>query len=129
TLQMIAMVRRRLLPMIRGDRGLLSNIHVDDAASATVAALDRAPAGSVYDIVDDRPVSFSEGAEALAAAARAPRPLSVPRWIPRLVMPYMARMIEVRMPLSNQQARAELGWRPAYPTIREGLAQTMQRAA
>src|SRR5262249_36564446 len=54
TAQMIAMARRRMLPTIRDDRSLLSNIHVDDAASATVAALDRAPAGSVYDIVDDR---------------------------------------------------------------------------
>jgi len=129
TVQMIAMAKRRLLPTIRGDRGLLSNIHVDDAASATVAALERAPAGSVYDIVDDRPVSFSEIAASLADAARAPRPFAVPAWLPRLLMPYMARMIALRLPLSNEKARAELGWRPAYPTIREGLAQTLQHAA
>ena len=126
---MIAMVKRRLLPTIRGDRGLLSNIHVDDAASATVAALERAPAGSIYDIVDDQPVSFSEIVANLAAAAGAPRPLAVPAWLPRLVMPYMARMVALRLPLSNEKARAELGWRPAYPTIREGLAQTLRRAA
>ncbi len=129
TVQMIAMAKRRLLPTIRGDRGLLSNIHVDDAASATVAALERAPAGSVYDIVDDRPVSFSEIAASLADAARAPRPFAVPAWLPRLLMPYMARMIALRLPLSNEKARAELGWRPAYPTIREGLAQTLHHAA
>jgi nucleoside-diphosphate-sugar epimerase len=129
TVQMIAMVKRRLLPTIRGDRGLLPNIHVDDAASATVLALERAPAGSLYDIVDDRAVSFSEIVEKLAAAAGAPRPFAVPAWVPRLVMPYMARMVALRLPLSNEKARAELGWRPAYPTIREGLAQTMRRAA
>jgi nucleoside-diphosphate-sugar epimerase len=129
TTQMIAMAKRRLLPTIRGDRGLLSNIHVDDAAGATVAALERAPAGSIYDIVDDRPVSFSEIVEQLAAAADAPRPFAVPAWLPRLVMPYMARLLALRLPLSNEKARAELGWRPAYPTIREGLAQTMRRAA
>jgi nucleoside-diphosphate-sugar epimerase len=129
TVQMIAMAKRRLLPMIRGDRGLLSNIHVDDAASATVAALDRAPAGSTYDIVDDRPVSFSEIVESLAAAAGAPRPFAVPAWLPRLVMPYMARMVALRLPFSNEKARAELGWQPAYPTIREGLAQTLRHAA
>jgi nucleoside-diphosphate-sugar epimerase len=129
TVQMIAMAKRRLLPTIRGDRGLLSNIHVDDAASATVAALERAPAGSLYDIVDDRPVSFSEIVESLAAAAGAPRPFAVPAWLPRLVMPYMARMVAMRLPLSNEKACAELGWRPAYPTIREGLAQTLRRAA
>jgi nucleoside-diphosphate-sugar epimerase len=126
---MIAMAKRRLLPTIRGDRSLLSSIHVDDAASATVAALDRAPAGSLYDIVDDRPASFSEIVESLAAAAGAPRPFAVPAWLPRLLMPYMARMIELRLPLSNAKARAELGWRPAFPTIREGLAQTLRRAA
>jgi nucleoside-diphosphate-sugar epimerase len=129
TAQMIAMAKRRMLPTIRGDRGLLSSIHVEDAASATVAALDRAPAGSVYDIVDDRPASFSEIVQTLAAAAGAPRPFAVPAWVPRLMMPYMARMISLRMPLSNDQARADLGWRPAYPTIREGLAQTLGRAA
>jgi nucleoside-diphosphate-sugar epimerase len=129
TVQMIAMARRRMLPTIRGDRSLLSNIHVDDAASATVAALERAPAGSVYDIVDDRPVSFSEIVNCLAAAAVAPRPLAVPAWLPRLLMPYMSRMLSLRLPLSNEKARAELGWRPAYPTIREGLAHTLAHAA
>jgi nucleoside-diphosphate-sugar epimerase len=129
TAQMIAMAKRRMLPTIRGDQGLLSSIHVEDAASATVAALDRAPAGGVYDIVDDRPVSFSEIVETLAAAAGAPRPFAVPAWVPRLMMPYMARMIALRLPLSNEQARADLGWRPAYPTIREGLAQTLAHAA
>jgi len=128
TLQMIAMVKRRMLPMIRGDRGLLSNIHVDDAASATVAALERAPAGCTYDIVDDRPVSFSEIAATLASAAGAPRPFAVPLWVPRLVMPYMARMVSLRLPLSNEKAKADLGWQPAYPTIREGLAQTLHSA-
>jgi nucleoside-diphosphate-sugar epimerase len=129
TVQMIAMVKRRMLPRIRGDHGLLSNIHVDDAASATVAALERGSAGSLYDIVDDRPVSFSEIVDNLATAARAPRPFAVPAWLPRLLMPYMARMVALRVPLSNEKARAELGWRPAYPTIREGLAQTLGRAA
>jgi nucleoside-diphosphate-sugar epimerase len=129
TLRMIAMSKRRLLPTIRGDRSLLSNIHVDDAASATVAALERAPAGGLYDIVDDRPVSFSEIVEQLAAAAGAPRPFAVPAWLPRLLMPYLARMIALRVPLSNEKARVDLGWRPMYPTIREGLAQTLAHAA
>jgi len=128
TLQMIALARRRLLPAVRGDRGLLPWIHVDDAASATVAALDRAPAGSTYDIVDDRAVSSSEMARAIAAAAGAPRPIAVPAWLPRLVAPYLARMMAIRLPLSNEKARAELGWRPAFPTIDEGLS-TLRRAA
>jgi nucleoside-diphosphate-sugar epimerase len=129
TVEMIAMARRRMLPRIRGDRSLLPCIHVDDAASATVAALDRAPAGSTYDIVDDEPVSFSEIAEAVADAAGAPRPIAVPSWLPRLVAPFMARMIALRVPLSNRKARADLGWRPAYPTMRQGLRQAVPHAA
>ena len=57
--QLIALARHRLLPTVRGDRGLLPPIHLEDAASATIAALERGPAGSVYDIVDDRAVSLA----------------------------------------------------------------------
>jgi nucleoside-diphosphate-sugar epimerase len=129
TRQMIAMAKRRMLPAIRGDRSLLSSIHVDDAASATIAALERASAGSVYDIVDDRAASFSDIVRALAEAAGAPRPFAIPEWLLRLAMPYLAYVVTQRQPLTNAKARAELGWRPTYPTIREGLAQTMARAA
>jgi hypothetical protein len=41
----------------------------------------------------------------------------------------MARMMAMHVRLSNGRARAELGWRPAYPTIRDGLAQARLRAA
>ena len=129
TVEMIAMAKRRMLPVIRGDRSLLPCIHVDDAASATVAALDRAPAGSTYDIVDDEPVSFSEIVRAVAGSAGAPKPIAVPAWLPRLVAPYMARMISLRLPLSNARARAELGWRPSFPTIHDGLPQATRHAA
>ena len=104
-------------------------IHVDDAAGATMAALDRAPAGSTYDIVDDEPVSFSAIVRAVADAAGAPRPIAVPSWLPRLVAPYMARMIALRLPLSNQKARADMGWRPSFTNIHAGLAQTRVHAA
>ena len=129
TQQMMAMAKRRMLPAIRGDRSLLPCVHVDDAARATVLALDRAPAGSVYDIVDDRAVSFSDISEAVAAAAGARRPLAIPSWLPRLVAPYLATVIAMRVPLSNNKARADLGWRPAFPTIAEGLANAVGRAA
>ncbi|HJZ70527.1 MAG TPA: NAD(P)-dependent oxidoreductase [Vicinamibacterales bacterium] len=128
TVQMIAMARRRMLPRITHDHSLLPCIHVDDAAGATVAALDHGQPGAIYDIVDDRAVSFSEIVDALAKASGAPHPFAIPAWIPRLLMPYMARMIALRLPLSNAQAKAELGWRPAYPTIDQGLSQTLRAA-
>jgi nucleoside-diphosphate-sugar epimerase len=129
TVEMMAIAKRRVLPAIRGDRSLLPCIHVDDAASATVAALDRAPASSTYDIVDDEPVSFSEIVRAVANAAGAARPIAVPAWLPRLVAPYRAKMLALRLPLSNHKARVEMGWRPSFPNIRAGLAQSRAHAA
>jgi 2-alkyl-3-oxoalkanoate reductase len=129
TAEMMAMARRRMLPAIRGDRSLLPCIHVEDAAAATIAALDRAPAGRTYDIVDDQPVSFSEIVRAVAEVAHAPRPIAVPQWVPRLITPFMARIISVRLPLSNAKARADLGWRPRYATMRDGLRQAVPHAA
>jgi nucleoside-diphosphate-sugar epimerase len=129
TREMIALVRRRRLPRIRDDRGQLPFIHLDDAVAATVAALDRGSSGGVYDIVDDRPTSFSEMVAGLAEAVGAPRPWSVPAWLLRLVAPYTAGLLAVRLPLSNAGARRDLGWSPAYPSYREGLRQTLGRAA
>ncbi|MGH9141142.1 MAG: NAD(P)-dependent oxidoreductase, partial [Vicinamibacterales bacterium] len=71
----------------------------------------------------------SEIARAVAAAAGAPRPIAVPSWLPRLVAPIAAKMIALRLPLSNAKARAELGWRPSYPNIHAGLTDTRAHAA
>jgi 2-alkyl-3-oxoalkanoate reductase len=126
---MIAMVRKRRLPVVRGDAGQLPFIHIDDAVSATMCALDRAPAGSTYDIVDDRAVSLTEIADALAEYTGSPRPLRVPAWLPRLVAPYLARMTSIRMPLSNERAKVDLGWSPKYSTVRDGVAHMFRHAA
>ena len=129
TRKLIEMVRKRRLPIVRSDAGQLPVIHLDDAVAATVAALDRARAGSAYDIVDDQAVSMSEIAKALAEYAGAPQPFRVPAWLPRLVAPYMARLISMQMPLSNAKAKAELGWKPRYPTMRDGLSEMFSKAA
>jgi 2-alkyl-3-oxoalkanoate reductase len=128
TQKMIAFVKRRMLPVIRGDRSLLPCIHIDDAVSATVAALDHGTAGSVYDIVDDQPVSMTEIVYAIAKYAIAPPPLAVPAWMLRLLAPYLASMMAIRLPLSNEKARTELRWHPIFHTWGDGLAH-MQRAA
>ena len=112
TKQMIALARRRMLPTVRGDQGLLPPIHLEDAASATVAALEHGTPGSIYDIVDDHPVSMSEMARTIAETVGAQKPFAIPSWLPRLSAPYMAQVLSMRLPLSNAKARAELGWRP-----------------
>lgn len=129
TIKIIDLVRKRRLPVVRGDAGQLPFIHLDDAISATIAALDTGPAGGVYDIVDDRPVSMTDIVETIAKYTGAPAPFKVPAWLPRLFAPYMARILSMRMPLSNARAKRELGWTPRYSTMRDGLADMFQRAA
>jgi 2-alkyl-3-oxoalkanoate reductase len=129
TAAMIDMVRKRRLPVVRGDASQLPFIEIDDAVSATVRALELAPSGAVYDIVDDRAVSLTEMADAIAEHTGSARPLRVPAWLPRLVAPYLARVLSIRMPLSNAKAKAELGWQPEYPTVRDGMAHMFPRAA
>jgi nucleoside-diphosphate-sugar epimerase len=126
--ELIALARKRWLPRVRNDRGQLPYIHVDDAVAATMAALEHGRSGDVYDIVDDRPASFSEIAEELADAAGARPPLTVSPWLVRLAAPYLARVFAVQLRLSNAEARRGLGWAPRFPTYREGLRQTISRA-
>jgi nucleoside-diphosphate-sugar epimerase len=129
TQRMIALIRRRRLPVVRGDRGELPIIHIDDAVSATVLALDHGLVGSVYDIVDDQAVSMSALVHTIAEQAGAPAPFAVPAWLPRLIAPYMARLTGMRLPLSNARARAELAWEPVFATWREGITQMLHHAA
>jgi nucleoside-diphosphate-sugar epimerase len=129
TAALVELVRRRRLPVVRGDTGQLPLIHIEDAVSATVLALDDAPRGSTYEIVDDHPASMTEIVTTLAKYAGSGPPLRVPAWLPRLVAPYMARVTAIRMPLSNTRAKAELGWELKYPTIQDGIAQMFRRAA
>ena len=124
---MIALARRRLLPIVRRDRSLLPCIHLEDAVSATIAALDHPVAthhpwpGAAYDVVDDRAVSLTDIIVGIVDRIDAPRPIAVPAWLLRLVAPYLARVTSVRLELSNAKAKAELGWRPRYPTYADGL--------
>ena len=121
TAAMIALVRRRRLPMLLNDRGRLPFIHLSDAAAATIAALDKGASGCIYHVVDDRPASFSEMVREMAVLAGAPRPFAVPRWLFRLAEPYLARVLTMQLAVSNADARRDLEWSPMFPSYREGL--------
>jgi nucleoside-diphosphate-sugar epimerase len=129
TRHLVSLARRRMLPVVRGDRSLLPFIHIDDAVSATVAALDHGASGAIYDIVDDQPASMTEMVVDLAKRVGASRPITIPAWLPKLIAPYMTRITSMRIPLSNAAARAALGWSPKYPSYREGLQNVVQTAA
>ncbi|MHA6799760.1 NAD-dependent epimerase/dehydratase family protein [Bounagaea algeriensis] len=121
TRQLMALAGRRRLPVPRPS-GTTSLIHVDDAASATVAALEHGRAGQAYNIVDDQPVGFADYVGAIADRAEAPAPRTIPGWLLKPA-PYMhALMVATRIRLANDKAERELGWAPRYPSYREGLA-------
>ena len=128
TIAMLEMIRKRRLPVVRGDTGRLPWIHVDDAVSATVQALRLAPAGGTYDIVDDWAVSFTEMVEAIAECTGSAAPIRIPAWMLRLGAPYVAQMMLRRVPASNAGARAALAWRPKYATTHERLVHMFHTA-
>ena len=118
----VRMLRRRALPVPTGSRGTLALVHHEDAATATVAALEKGTAGA-YNVVDDRPTTWRELVEGIARQRSAPRPLALPAWVLRAAAPYAAVMMtRVNQHVSNAKAKSELGWTPRYPTFREGLA-------
>jgi nucleoside-diphosphate-sugar epimerase len=127
---MIDQLRRRRVPLIGGGGGQWSFIHVEDAAAATVAAVERGKPGSVYNIVDDEPASVSEWLPTLATLLRARPPIRVPAWLGRLFAGehLVSMMTEVRAG-SNAKATRELGWRPAQPSWREGFAEIASRTS
>jgi 2-alkyl-3-oxoalkanoate reductase len=113
-------VRKRRFPVIGRGEGLFSFIHVDDAASATLAAVERGAPG-VYNVVDDEPAPMREWLPAYAEAIGARKPLRVPGWLARLAAGRMATMMSVLPGASNAKAKRELGWEPRWPSWREGF--------
>ncbi|MFF2188012.1 NAD-dependent epimerase/dehydratase family protein [Streptomyces sp. NPDC058155] len=118
-----ALLRKRRLPVPSGRSGTLALIHHEDAASATVAALERGVSGRAYNVVDDTPATWRELIEEVARTSRTPKPLVLPAGLIRLAAPYVGEvMTRVDVHISNGRARTELDWAPRYPGYREGLA-------
>ncbi len=120
---MAAPIRKRRFPIVGDGGGVWSHIHIEDAAAATAAAVEHGEPG-IYNIVDDEPAPVREWLPVLASALDAKPPRRVPRWLARLAAGEMATlmMTEVRG-ASNQKAKRELGWKPAYASWRQGFAQ------
>jgi nucleoside-diphosphate-sugar epimerase len=116
------LLRKRGFPVVGRGEGVWSFIHIEDAAEATVAAVEHGSRG-IYNVVDDEPAPVAEWLPAIAEAVGAKRPRRVPRWLGRLLAGEVATvmMTEVRG-ASNEKAKRELGWRPGHPSWRDGLA-------
>ncbi len=125
---MIELVRRRRMPLLGDGAAWWSFLHVVDAASAAVAAIDRGKAGQIYNIVDDEPAPVKEWLPAFATMLGARPPLHIPAWIGRLVAgEHMVSMMTQVRAASNAKAKRELGWRPTHPTWRAGFAEIVRQ--
>ena len=118
-------VARRRLPVIGSGTGIASFIHVEDAASATVAALDRGAPG-IYNVADDEPAAMRDWLPVYAEAVGAKRPMKVPAWLARLVAGQLAVEFGVNLRgASNEKAKRELGWSPRYASWRQGFPEAL----
>lgn len=118
--QQIAMIKKRQMPIVGGGKGHFPFVHVDDAASATAAAVDRGSPG-VYNVVDDEPALGHDWIPYVAGLVGARQPMRVPAFIARVAAGRMAAMATQLQPVSNAKAKAELGWEPRYTTWRDGF--------
>jgi nucleoside-diphosphate-sugar epimerase len=120
--EQLEMIRKRKFPVVGNGAGIWSLVRIDDAAEATMAAIERGKRG-IYNIVDDDPVPASELLPGLAEVIDAPPPRRVPRWLGRLFAgkPAVVMMTELRG-ASNGKAKRELGWKPSHPSWRDGFA-------
>jgi nucleoside-diphosphate-sugar epimerase len=122
---LVNFVRKRLFPLVGGGTGYVSWIHLDDAASATVLAVEQKAKG-VFNIVDDEPARVSEWLPYLAECAGAKRPRRVPAWLARLLAgEMMVGMMTKACGFSNAKAKRELGWKLRYPSWRQGFKEEL----
>lgn len=119
--EVVELIRRRRMPVVGNGNGVWSFIHVDDAAAATVIAVEGGPVGR-YNIVDDEPAPVREWLPYLASVIGARPPFRVPAWLvkPLLGEHGVAMMTQIRG-AANTRARTELGWVPMYPSWRQGF--------
>jgi len=121
----VALVRKRQYPLVGSGAGYSSWVHLDDAASATVLAVEQKAKG-VFNIVDDEPAPAREWLPYLAACAGAKPPMRVPSWLARLLAGEAAvvMMTEGRG-FANAKAKKVLGWQLRYPSWRQGFKESM----
>jgi nucleoside-diphosphate-sugar epimerase len=118
-------VERRMFPVVGPGTGVSSFIHVEDAAGATVAALDHGAPG-IYNVTDDEPAPVREWLPLYAEALGAKPPRRVPVWLARIVGGKISVMFSVHLRgAANAKAKRELGWQPRYPSWRQGFREAL----
>ena len=122
----VELVRKRQYPLVGRGTGYCSWVHLDDAASATVLAVEQKAQG-VFNIVDDEPAPASEWLPYLAACAGAKPPIRIPKWLARLLAGEQAVVMMTQgRGFSNAKAKRELGWQLRYPSWRQGFKEELR---
>ncbi len=117
----VELVRKRRFPLVGAGSGYSSWVHLDDAVSATVLALEQGVKG-VFNIVDDEPAPANQWLPYLAECVGAKPPMRVPTWLARLLAGELAvAMMTQGRGFSNAKAKQELGWTLRYPSWRQGF--------
>jgi 2-alkyl-3-oxoalkanoate reductase len=120
--EMVEAIRKRVFPVVGSGTGMASFIHIEDAARATLAAIEYGKRG-LYNIVDDEPAPVSEWLPYLAEVVGAKPPRHVPQWLGKLMAgEQLATMMTDARGASNAKAKRELGWTLRYPSWRQGFA-------
>ena len=120
TNDLVELVRKRRFPLVGGGTGYFNWVHLDDAASATVLAVEQQAKG-VFNIVDDEPARVREWLPYLAEGAGARRPMRLPKWVAQLLAGEMVKIMTDGRAFSNAKAKRELGWKPRYSSWRQGF--------
>jgi nucleoside-diphosphate-sugar epimerase len=120
TRMIVNLLRKHRLPVPSSDGGFVNFIYLEDAAAATVAALEKGRAGQAYNIVDDEPARWADYFDTLASELGARRPWRVPVWMLRPIS-YLHAIMTTSMFVSNAKAKNELDWSPTAPTYRQGI--------
>jgi nucleoside-diphosphate-sugar epimerase len=117
----VELLRKRQFPLVGGGTGYSSLVHLDDAASATVLAVEQQAKG-VFNVVDDEPAPASVWLPYLAECAGVKPPMRVPKWLARMLAGNVAvTMMTEGRGFSNAKAKRELGWELRYPSWRQGF--------
>ncbi|MEU9123332.1 NAD(P)-dependent oxidoreductase [Streptomyces sp. NPDC048506] len=117
----VDLIRKRQFPLVGRGTGYSSWVHLDDAASATVLAVEQKARG-IFNIVDDEPAPANDWLPYLAACAGAKKPMRVPVWLAKLLAGEVAvLMMTEGRGFSNAKAKRELGWELRYPSWRKGF--------
>lgn len=115
-------LRRRTLPIVGKGTGWWSYVHIDDAASAVIAAIDKAEPGETYNIVDDEPILARDALRVVSETTGAPRAIKLP-----VGPPYAKGIFDESTGAINDKARSALDWAPRYPKFEEGFPATYSR--